>query len=98
MRVGLDVGSTTIKCVVLNDQDEIIYSFYERHGSHILEKTEEILHLVDRKYTKRRRRLFRHLRLRRHGCCQKLGRTLRTGSICGACGGAEARPRHRLYY
>ena len=26
MRVGLDIGSTTIKCVVLNDADQIIYS------------------------------------------------------------------------
>ena len=31
LRIGLDIGSTTIKCVVLNDQDEIIYSCYDRH-------------------------------------------------------------------
>ena len=43
MRVGLDIGSTTIKCVVLDEQDHIIYSTYERHQSHILEKGEEIL-------------------------------------------------------
>ena len=43
MRVGLDVGSTTIKCVVLDDTDNIIYSTYERHFSHILEKSEELL-------------------------------------------------------
>ncbi|MCI2057886.1 MAG: acyl-CoA dehydratase activase [Oscillibacter sp.] len=43
MKVGLDVGSTTIKCVVLNDADEVIYSTYERHFSHILEKSEELL-------------------------------------------------------
>ena len=38
MRVGLDIGSTTIKCVVLNDAGQIVYSTYERHFSHILEK------------------------------------------------------------
>jgi predicted CoA-substrate-specific enzyme activase len=43
LKVGLDVGSTTIKCVVLNDADEVIYSTYERHFSHILEKSEELL-------------------------------------------------------
>ena len=25
MRVGLDIGSTTIKCVVLNDAGQIVY-------------------------------------------------------------------------
>ena len=43
MRVGLDIGSTTIKCVALNDADEIIFSTYERHYSHILEKGRELL-------------------------------------------------------
>ena len=38
MRVGLDIGSTTIKCVVLNDAEQIVYSTYERHYSDILEK------------------------------------------------------------
>ena len=46
MRVGLDVGSTTIKCVVLDDRDKLIYSTYERHLSHILEKSEELLRRV----------------------------------------------------
>lgn len=43
MRVGLDIGSTTIKCVAINDADEIIFSTYERHYSHILEKGRELL-------------------------------------------------------
>ena len=37
VRVGLDIGSTTIKCVVLGEHDELLYSTYERHYSHILE-------------------------------------------------------------
>ena len=43
MRVGLDVGSTTIKCVVLNENDDIVYSSYKRHFSKIVEKTVELL-------------------------------------------------------
>ena len=50
MRVGLDIGSTTIKCVVLNDADELVYSTYERHYSHILEKGQEILSRIDSDY------------------------------------------------
>lgn len=43
MRVGLDIGSTTIKCVALDEEEKIIYSTYERHYSHILEKAQELL-------------------------------------------------------
>ena len=46
MKVGLDVGSTTIKCVVLDEEDRIVYSTYERHFSHILEKSQELLSRV----------------------------------------------------
>ena len=50
LKVGLDVGSTTIKCVVMDDEDRIIYSTYERHYSHILEKTEELLRRMGTEY------------------------------------------------
>ena len=50
MRVGLDVGSTTIKCVVLDDAENMIFSTYERHFSHILEKSEELLRRVAEQY------------------------------------------------
>ena len=53
MKVGLDVGSTTIKCVVLDDADEIVYSTYERHFSHILEKSAELLRRVGTQYAPR---------------------------------------------
>ncbi|MCF0115727.1 MAG: 2-hydroxyglutaryl-CoA dehydratase, partial [Erysipelotrichaceae bacterium] len=42
-RIGLDIGSTTIKCAVLNEENEIIYSSYDRHFSQIVEKTIELL-------------------------------------------------------
>lgn len=46
MRVGLDIGSTTIKCVVIDDNDEIIYSSYDRHYSHIREKAKALLEKI----------------------------------------------------
>lgn len=50
MRAGLDIGSTTIKCIVLDDENRLIHSSYERHYSHILEKTIEILEDLNRNY------------------------------------------------
>lgn len=45
-KLGIDVGSTTLKAVVLNDADEIIYQSYERHKSKVremsVEKIEEL--------------------------------------------------------
>ena len=47
LRIGLDIGSTTIKCVVLNERDDIIYSCYDRHFSLITQKTRELLTRID---------------------------------------------------
>ena len=43
MQIGLDIGSTTIKCVVLDENGSITYKSYERHFSHIVEKAAEVL-------------------------------------------------------
>ncbi len=43
MKIGLDIGSTTIKCVVLDENNKFIYSTYERHYSQITQKIGEIL-------------------------------------------------------
>ena len=58
MRIGMDIGSTTIKCVVLDDNDQIIYSAYERHYSHILEKTRELLTSLNDTYLKGKKVFF----------------------------------------
>lgn len=42
-RIGLDIGSTTIKCAVLDENDELIYSDYHRHYSHIKDNLIKIL-------------------------------------------------------
>lgn len=46
MRIGLDVGSTTIKCVALDDHGQIIFESYERHYSQITQKMAELLQRV----------------------------------------------------
>ncbi len=43
MKIALDIGSTTIKAVVLDDNAQIIFSKYERHLSQITEKTAALL-------------------------------------------------------
>ena len=43
MKIGLDIGSTTIKCVVLDENNKFLYSTYERHYSQITQKIGEIL-------------------------------------------------------
>ncbi|MDO4198207.1 MAG: acyl-CoA dehydratase activase [Erysipelotrichaceae bacterium] len=49
MRLGLDIGSTTIKCALLDDENQLLFSSYERHYSHIIEKTIDILRTVKEK-------------------------------------------------
>ena len=45
--IGIDVGSTTIKAVILNSKKELIYSRYERHYADIKQK---LLQLLDDAY------------------------------------------------
>lgn len=46
VRIGLDIGSTTVKCVVLDESNKLIYSTYERHYSQITDKIADILQKV----------------------------------------------------
>jgi len=43
MRIGMDVGSTTLKCVAIDDNDKIVFKAYERHFSKIAEKSSQML-------------------------------------------------------
>lgn len=45
--IGLDIGSTTIKCVVLDENNQIVYKSYERHKARVREMAyEKILSLA----------------------------------------------------
>ena len=43
LRVGIDIGSTTVKVVVLNEQDKLLFRSYERHFSKTRERALETL-------------------------------------------------------
>ena len=43
MRIGIDIGSTTVKVVLIDDNDKILFRAYERHLSKVREKTAEML-------------------------------------------------------
>lgn len=42
-RAGIDIGSTTIKLVVLDEKNQILYGEYMRHGAHIQETLTRLL-------------------------------------------------------
>ena len=43
MKLGIDIGSTTVKLVVLDEDNTIKYSRYERHMSNIFEKVMKMM-------------------------------------------------------
>jgi predicted CoA-substrate-specific enzyme activase len=43
LRIGIDIGSTTVKVVVLDEDNKLLFRSYERHFSKVREKTCEIL-------------------------------------------------------
>ncbi len=43
MRLGIDIGSTTVKLVLTDEEQNIIYSRYERHMSDVMEKVRELM-------------------------------------------------------
>ncbi|RBQ23207.1 MAG: hypothetical protein ALMCE001_18880 [Methanocorpusculum sp. MCE] len=43
LKIGIDIGSTTVKVIVLDEADNILYRAYERHFSKVREKTGELL-------------------------------------------------------
>ena len=43
MKLGIDIGSTTVKLVLTNDENRIVYSRYERHMSDVFDKVTELV-------------------------------------------------------
>ena len=50
MKIGLDVGSTTLKCVVYSEEGEPVFQEYERHYSQIAEKASGMLSRIQEKF------------------------------------------------
>ena len=49
-RIGIDIGSTTVKVVVLDEDNRLKFRCYERHFSKVREKTCEILRRIEKDY------------------------------------------------
>ena len=43
IHIGVDVGSTTVKAVILNEKEELLFSSYERHFADILKTLTVVL-------------------------------------------------------
>lgn len=54
LSVGLDVGSTTVKIVVLDDENKVLYSEYKRHYSDIRRTIKEVLEEAYKKFKDRK--------------------------------------------
>ncbi|MCL2436424.1 MAG: acyl-CoA dehydratase activase-related protein, partial [Clostridiales bacterium] len=50
MRLGIDVGSTTVKLVLLDQNGEILFSKYERHMSNVFHKVAELIEELHEQY------------------------------------------------
>jgi len=50
MRLGIDVGSTTVKLALLDQNGKIIFSKYERHMSNVFSKVTELIEELDEKF------------------------------------------------
>lgn len=49
-RLGLDIGSTTIKCVVLDEECNIVYSSYDRHMSRIAQMSKDVIKKISEQF------------------------------------------------
>lgn len=43
LRLGIDIGSTTAKAVILNGEKDLVFSAYHRHNAETLQTLQEIL-------------------------------------------------------
>ena len=49
LRIGIDIGSTTVKVVVLDEDNKLLFRSYERHYSKARERACETLHTIEDK-------------------------------------------------
>ena len=43
-KLGIDIGSTTVKIAILDEQNTLVFSDYERHFANIRETLTDLLH------------------------------------------------------
>lgn len=50
LRVGFDIGSTTVKCIALDSTGNVVYKKYERHYSEVNKKIENIINDIHKNF------------------------------------------------
>ncbi|MFV0518337.1 MAG: acyl-CoA dehydratase activase-related protein [Aminipila sp.] len=50
MKLGIDVGSTTVKVVLMDDNNKILFKRYERHMSNVFNKVSELIEQLHNEY------------------------------------------------
>ena len=43
LRMGIDVGSTTVKVVIIDEEDNMLFNRYERHYSEVLDTVKKLV-------------------------------------------------------
>ncbi len=51
IKIGIDIGSTTVKVVVLGENNELLFRSYDRHFSKVREKTCEVLDSISPRFS-----------------------------------------------
>ena len=50
LMAGIDVGSTTVKCAILNDELEVLWSIYKRHKSDVRATVKSVIKEAEEKF------------------------------------------------
>lgn len=50
LAIGIDVGSTTVKCAVLNEYNDVLWSVYQRHLSDVRSTVKEVLEKASQEF------------------------------------------------
>ena len=47
--LGIDIGSTTVKIAILDENDTLLFADYQRHFANIQETLAELLKIIDQR-------------------------------------------------
>lgn len=94
--LGIDIGSTTVKIAVLDQDNEVLFSDYERHFANIQETLSDLLGRAIHKLGAIH--VSGHHRIWRTDTCQASGGTFRSGSHSRIHGSSGLRSSDRCSY
>ena len=88
--LGIDIGSTTVKIAILDENENLIFADYKRHFANIQETLADLLQEAFDQYGE----MTDH-RFRRSDPCQPSGRSFYPGGYCSFYFSAEAGTKDR---